>query len=120
MNHPIIHENLLLDTKEEIGICKKCHKEDYLGEGLCQKCWDRTIGKNRYYVPAPAYNLDGTKVQKQKCYIARVKCRDCGKLIDSPTVVGERPSKAKRCRSCNQKRWKEYTQRKMERLTEVE
>ena len=101
---------------EEKGNCERCGKEDYLGEGLCQKCWDRKIGKNRYQVPVPIYNIDGTLVENQKSYIARVKCMDCGATIDAPTIVGRKPSKTKRCRPCNQKRWADYTQRKVERL----
>lgn len=102
-----------MDGKEK---CEKCGKEDYLGDGLCQKCWDRAIGKNRKKVVKPAYNLDGSPVAGQKSYMARVKCHDCGVEIDAPTVVGRNPTKTKRCRECNQKRWAEYTQRKMERL----
>lgn len=105
-----------LEVEETIGHCKRCNKEDYLGEGLCQRCWDRQIGKNRYYVPVPIYNIDGTRVKEQQSYIARVKCAGCGIEIDAPTFVGRRPSKQKRCRDCNVKRWQEYTKRKQDRI----
>jgi hypothetical protein len=105
----------VLDVEETIGACNKCKKEDYLGDGLCQRCWDKQIGKNRYMVPVPIYNIDGSLVKEQKSYIAVVKCRDCGVDVDYICEVGRRPTKKKRCRSCNQKRWEDYTRRKNER-----
>jgi endogenous inhibitor of DNA gyrase (YacG/DUF329 family) len=106
---------MVLDVEETIGACKKCKKEDYLGDGLCQRCWDKQIGKNRYMVPVPVYNIDGSRVRKQKSYIAKVKCYDCGTEVDYMCEVGRRPTKLKRCRHCNQKRWEDYTRRKNEK-----
>jgi len=109
-----------VDVIETIGQCKKCNKEDYLGDGLCQRCWDKMIGKNKYYVPVPVYNIDGTLVKEQKSYIAKVKCHDCGVEIDAITIVGKRPTTTKHCRACNVRMWQEYTKRKEERLKPVD
>lgn len=31
----------MIEVKETIGICRVCGHEDILGDGLCQRCWDR-------------------------------------------------------------------------------
>jgi hypothetical protein len=33
---------------ETVGECKRCSVEARLGDGLCKRCWDRKIGKNKY------------------------------------------------------------------------
>ena len=49
-NNPIgvvIQDDVVLPS-ESYGECsiKSCHTIDYLGDGLCEKCWDKKVWHN--------------------------------------------------------------------------
>ena len=45
INMPLV----LPDIKEGYDICQGCGKKAFLGNGLCQKCWDKQSNKRGNY-----------------------------------------------------------------------